>query len=372
MIKRIVLTGGPGSGKTTVLDTINKVYTSLGYKVIIVEETATYLIEKGIRPFGEGSINLLDFQELVLGMQLAKERVIDRAVEMMNEEKVLIVYDRGAIDNCAYMNEEEFKEVLNRLNNVKTFSELLNKYDLIINLVGRKDFYTTENNKARSEAVDEALKLGEKALKSWLGHKKLKIVLPKDKMEDKIQEVLNIINDELKEYQVKRLEKYLVDLNETNIDLIKENGRISHITQDYLMSKSEIEKRIRKVEMNGCITYYLSVYKKSQDEKRIIVSETEIDRKTYESLLDFKEEGTKTIEKSRIYFSYKGKYLYLDIFDNNSSLGILEINVTEDEKVEIPDFIRIKENVSNDVSYYNKYLATFSECSKLNLRNKGV
>lgn len=341
LISRIVLTGGPGSGKTTVLDTINKVYTSLGYKVIIVEETATYLIEKGIRPFGEGSINLLDFQELVLSMQLAKEKIIDRAIEMMEEEKVIVIYDRGAIDNLAYMNESEFKEVRNRLNSVPTFTDLMNKYDLVINLVGRKDFYTVENNKARSEKVDEALTLGEKTLKSWLGHKKLKIVLPKDEMEDKIKEVLNIINEEIQEKQIKRQEKYLVDLNNSNLEEILNNGRTVHITQDYLISKPGIEKRIRKVKMKDCTNYYLSVYKIMEDSSRIIVSENEIDKKTYKNLLEFISDETKTIEKTRTYFNYQGKYFYIDIFDNNNSFGILEINVGEDEKIEIPSFIDV-------------------------------
>lgn len=358
MISRIVLTGGPGSGKTTVLDTINKVYTSMGYKVIIVEETATYLIEKGIKPFGEGSINLLDFQELVLSMQLAKEKIIDRAIEMMDEEKVIVIYDRGAIDNLAYMNEFEFKEVCNRLNSVPTFTDLMNKYDLVINLVGRKDFYTTENNKARSEKVDEALTLGEKTLKSWLGHKKLKIVLPKDEMEDKIKEVLNIINEELQEKQVKSQVKYLVDLNNSNLEEIINNGRTTHITQDYLISKPSIEKRIRKVKMQDCTNYYLSVYKIIEDSTRIIVSENEIDKKTYKSLLEFKEEETKTIEKTRTYFNYQGYYFYIDIFDNNNSFGILEINIGEDEKIEIPSFIDVVKNVTNNESYYNRFFAS--------------
>lgn len=138
MIKRIVLTGGPSSGKTTVLERINKVYTSLGYNVIIIEETATYLIEKGIKPFGENKVKMIDFQELVMRFQLAKEQVVDKAVQMMENNKVIIVYDRGTIDNSAYVNDEEFKEVLSRINGVGNFYELMNKYDLIINRLVRK------------------------------------------------------------------------------------------------------------------------------------------------------------------------------------------------------------------------------------------
>ncbi len=361
MIKKIVLTGGPGSGKTTVLDTINKVYTRLGYKVIIVEETATYLIEKGIKPFGDDAINFLDFQELVLNMQIQKEKIIDRATEMMKDDKIIIIYDRGAIDNLAYMSEEEFKEILNTLNNVSTFGELMNKYDLVINLVGRQDFYTTENNKARTESANEAIKLGEKALKSWLGHKKLKIVLPKEKMEEKIQEVLNIINEEIKERQVKRQEKYLIDLSKTDINLIKQNGKIVYIKQDYLISKEDIEKRIREVEINGSKTYQLSVYKIMKDGTRIIISEKEIDKKIYENLLEFKEENTKTINKTRIYFNYEGTYIYIDIFENEETLGILEINITEEEKIKIPKYIHVLEKVTDDRQHYNKNIATKNE-----------
>ena len=61
MEKRIVLTGGPGSGKTTVLNSIVNIYSSLGVKVIVVSETATEIINSGIKPFGDDKIDLLDF-----------------------------------------------------------------------------------------------------------------------------------------------------------------------------------------------------------------------------------------------------------------------------------------------------------------------
>lgn len=358
MIKRIVLTGGPSSGKTTVLERIKKVYSTLGYKVILVKETATELINNEIKPFGENSINLLDFQELILSFQLSKEKLYDRAVELMGECNTIIVYDRGTIDNSAYISKEEFETVLAKVNGTKNFLELMNKYDLVINLVGKSDFYTTENNKARSETADEAIKLGEATLKSWLGHPKLKIVLPKQEMEDKIKEVLNLINGSLKESHVIRQEKYLVDLNSSNLEYIKRNGRFGRITQDYLMSNSDTEKRIRKIELMDSVIYNLTVYQKKPDGTKIIISDKEIEKKIYESLLEFKEENTKTIQKTRIYFNYKGKYFYLDIFDNNNELGILEINISENEQIETPDFLNIIENVTHNEKYYNKEIST--------------
>lgn len=357
MIKRVVLTGGPGTGKTTVINKIKEVYEQQGYTVILIDETATYLIEKGIKPFGDNAVDMVDFQELVMRLQLAKEAVIDRAVEMQKNENVLIVYDRGTIDNTAYVNESEFREVLTRLNNVKSYAELMNKYDLVLVLGGRKDFYTTENNAARSESADEALKLGETTLKCWLGHSNIKIVMPKDTIDEKINEVLNIINELLQKKQVVSQVKYLVDLYQTDINLIKDMSKCVDIEQTYLQSEANVEKRLRKSTINGSSTYTLSSYKILEYGRKVLINEKQVDANIYEQLLDFKEENSNIIKKKRYYFSYNGEYLYLDIFDNNFEQGLLEINIDERGSVVIPEFISVIENVSNNVMYYNRTLA---------------
>lgn len=369
MINRIVLTGGPSSGKTSVLEKIEQVYNSQGIKVIVIDETATYLINHGIRPFGDGKVDMVDFQELVMRMQLAKEEIFDRAAKMLPNEDILIIYDRGTIDNRAYINEEEFENVMTRLNHVKDLSELFNKYDLVINLVGRKDFYTTANNKARSEDVDTAIKLGEKTLKVWLGHPKLKIVLPKENMEDKIKEVLNEINKLLDKKQVKRQEKYLVDLTKSNLAYLKDNSTSVQIEQIYLESPSNIEKRIRKVTMDNSSTYYMSVYKILEDGTKIIVSEKRIDEKIYNALMEFKDSKYNPIHKTRYYFTYEGEYFYLDIFDDNKELGILEINVSLNEQVTIPNFIEVIDIVSNNNAYSNKSMALIKPSAKKELKH---
>ena len=62
MEKRIVLTGGPGSGKTTVINNIANIFSSLGVKVIVVPETATVFLSwlwRAIEKFNE-PLTLLD------------------------------------------------------------------------------------------------------------------------------------------------------------------------------------------------------------------------------------------------------------------------------------------------------------------------
>ena len=66
-ITRIVLTGGPAAGKTTLISRIFKEFKSEdGWKVITIPETATDLIAGfGIRPFGN-CISMELFQYFVV------------------------------------------------------------------------------------------------------------------------------------------------------------------------------------------------------------------------------------------------------------------------------------------------------------------
>ena len=175
MVYKIVLTGGPGSGKTSVKDGIIKHFTVQGYQVLFVSETASELINGGIKCFGNNSVSLIDFQEYVMKLQLLKEDIYIDAANKLGHD-VIVIFDRGTIDNFAYMNDDESSILINRVLNDKTKSDLLNRYDAVIVLKSSKDFYTTENNKARSENVNDALELGNKTLNTWIGHKKLKIV----------------------------------------------------------------------------------------------------------------------------------------------------------------------------------------------------
>lgn len=356
MIKRVVLTGGPGSGKTSVLTSIVKHFQSSDYKVLVVPETATELINGGVKCFGDNAISLIDFQEIVLRLQLEKEALYEKAAECLGDN-VLIIYDRGTVDNCAYMSDEEFKEVLNRLGNITNKQELLDRYDLVINLVSRKDFYTTENNQARSEGVEEALALGVTTLNTWTGHKNLKIVLPKDELQEKINEVLNHVNKVLNLEQVKRQEKYLINLKESNLIPILEINKKQKIVQDYLVSEENEEVRVRKVTFDGSISYYLSVFNIKDDGKKVLAKERILSEKEYEGLLQYKDNRYKTIVKNRYYFSNNGSYMYLDIFDGDLEVGILEINVNNNEVINMPEYLSVIDKVSNREEYQNKNIA---------------
>ena len=167
MIKKIVLTGGPGSGKTSVIESIQKNFGGR-YRIIVSDESASHIMRMGIRPFGDDPINLIDFQELVVKLQLQKEELFERAIESLEEKDTIIIYDRGLMDNLGYINIDEFKEVVDRVNPEYKISNFLDRYDLILNLVSREDCYTKDNNPERIEDVDGKFELDDPQSKNCL------------------------------------------------------------------------------------------------------------------------------------------------------------------------------------------------------------
>ncbi len=112
-IKKIVITGGPCAGKTTGMSWIQNEFTKLGYVVLFIPETATELINGGVAPFTCSSN--VAFQKCQIKLQIEKEKVFEQAARTMNAEKILIVCDRGLMDNRAYMDELEFAEVMREM-----------------------------------------------------------------------------------------------------------------------------------------------------------------------------------------------------------------------------------------------------------------
>lgn len=170
-LKKIVITGGPCGGKTSALAVLKDYFSGKGYNVLTVDETATQLISGGVSAKALGSNK--EFQKLVMELQLKKEELFISAAKTMNCSKTLIFFDRGTVDNRAYMTEDEYKEVLSCVG--KTHNELLSFYDGIIHLVtaadGAEGCYTTENNRARTETPEQAKERDRKIIEAWSLHK---------------------------------------------------------------------------------------------------------------------------------------------------------------------------------------------------------
>ncbi|MBR0382425.1 MAG: ATP-binding protein [Eubacterium sp.] len=169
-VVRIVITGGPCSGKTTALDQAAERLGDLGFTILMMPETATQLISCGISPWSCES--LFSYQRWQMRLQLAKEKVYAGAAEeiaRVQGKPVLILYDRGMMDNKAYSTDEEFVELLDELE--LTEDECLSWYDGVFHLEtaakGAVEFYTCANNSTRTETVEEAIEVDNASLHAW-------------------------------------------------------------------------------------------------------------------------------------------------------------------------------------------------------------
>ena len=191
-ITRIVLTGGPAAGKTTLISRILKEFRQEdGWKVITIPETATELISGfGIRPFGN-CVSMEDFQYFVIEDQLHKERLALKGAEMVPEDKVLIIYDRAVLDDKAYISDAQFAKTLAHFG--KTEQEVLAGYDAVLHLVTcakGAEFAYNYGNAARYETVEVAREKDDLTLRAWSTHPAVYVIDNSVNFEDKIDRAI--------------------------------------------------------------------------------------------------------------------------------------------------------------------------------------
>lgn len=359
-IHKIVLTGGPCAGKTTMMNRIVSEFSERGFKVIVCPEGATELIPNGIIP-GQNGISMEDYQYIILQKQLDKEALYQDIAQRMSDEKVLILYDRGLMDGQCYVTPEFFTKVLDHFG--LDGSSVMGRYDAIIHLTsaakGGESLYTTDNNAARSEGVQLACELDDKVLSAWMGHPHLRVVDNAENFEDKIQSAMREVYSVLGEPVPVEIEnKYLIKV--PDVKLLKENGAVkSRIVQTYLMDVEEgVERRVRLQEIGesfGPICSYtekseLGANKRVERERRISIHE-------YAHLVKEADANLHQIVKDRYCFVYKSQYFELDIYPGKG-LAIMEIELTdENQAIKLPDFIEVIKDVTGDKRYRNRSIA---------------
>lgn len=366
-----VLTGGPCSGKTTALSIIEQQLSKRGYYVLVVPESATELINSGLRPFG-GSLNVIDFQKAVFEYQLEKEKLFLKYAQKLPYKKIVIVYDRGCMDGKAYLTKQQFANLLSYFQMNELYAR--GHYDAIFHLVtaadGAEKFYTLANNKARMESAEEAINADDLTLRSWVGHPHFCIIDNSTNFESKMNrlmaEIYSVLGDPV---PIKHQKKYLI--KNPSSSLLTYNLPIEKvdITQSYLHSSKKSERKIRQVGKNGNFFYYYSE-KTYISGSGFLKCERRITDREYLSYISEIDPLICTIKKQRLFFVYQNQYFTIDTFSlspNTSATNsftfwpdqaILEIDLTsENSIIEIPEFIEVIKDVTDCPDYRNYYIA---------------
>lgn len=356
-ITKIVLTGGPCAGKTTAMNWIQNFFQKQGYKVLFVPETATELITGGLTPWETKTYS--DFESILFDLQMEKEKLFEEGAKKLPNEKILIVCDRGLLDNKAYMPKRDFDYLLKskKLSEVK----LRDSYDAVFHLVtaakGAKKYYNLDNA-ARTETVEEATKIDDSLIASWTGHPHFRIIDNSTDFETKMKRLLKEISNVLGEpepYEIER--KFLIEKPDLEyLDNLPMCEKVQ-IVQTYLKSSDDEEIRIRQRGSNGVFTYSKTRKININNLKRIEVEERLTEEEYINELLNADPERGQII-KDRYCLSYNNQYFEIDIYPFFKDKAICEIELdSENQKIDLPPFIEVIEEVTDNLKYRNSEIA---------------
>ena len=185
---RIVVTGGPGGGKTTAADLFRR---ELGECIVIVPETATLLFNGGFLRAKENLEAITSTQMAIYHVQTNNEDI-----HAALYPKRTLLCDRGTIDGAAYWPEgaEDYYQSIN-----SSFEEEAGRYDAVI-------FFETAavggisiegGNPTRIENLEEAIELDRRLKEQWSKHPHFKFVPHDPSFVKKINNGLDCLQEAL-------------------------------------------------------------------------------------------------------------------------------------------------------------------------------
>ena len=359
-ITKIVLTGGPAAGKTTLISRILKEFKQEdGWRVITIPETATELISGfGIKPFG-GCMSMLKFQDFVIADQIHKEELALKAAEVVPEENVLIIYDRALMDDTAYISDEEFAETLYRFGG-RTEERVLKGYDAVLHLVTcakGAEFAYNLGNAARSESLDYAKEMDDRTLRAWSGHHNLRIIDNainfEDKMNRGIKEIYRILGEP--EPMVKK-RKYLINMPPIELLCDKYKARPFDMMQTYLcVTNPNIERRIRE-QKNGGDYLYFYTEKHFMPDGTKWDTEKPISEKKYRQYLLEGDPELSAVHKTKYRFVFGDCRFEIDVYPFCTDKAVM-FRYSDKEETFLPPEVEVIKEVTGDPTYKNKQLA---------------
>jgi predicted ATPase len=180
--RRIVLTGGPGGGKTAVLELVRHTFCS---HVHVLPEAASIVFGGGF-PRGAQSAVRRAGQRAIFHVQHELEATQE------GSNAAVLLCDRGTIDGVAYWpGPEDFWSSLGT-----TLEEQLARYDAVIHLRVPPDGNGYNHaNPLRIESAAEAVAIDARIADAWRGHPNVIVVDPTPQFLTKASRVLHVLRE---------------------------------------------------------------------------------------------------------------------------------------------------------------------------------
>jgi len=188
---RLVLTGGPGGGKTTAADLFRR---ELGERVVVVPESATILFAGGFPRSHE-----VEARRAVQRAVFHVQRNLEDVQSALFPERILLC-DRGTVDGGAYWpnGDHDFFEAMGT-----SFEAELARYDAVV-------FFETAavagasiegGNPVRSESLSEAVELDHRLRELWSRHPRFMLVPHTSSFLHKITTGLALLESAVAEFE---------------------------------------------------------------------------------------------------------------------------------------------------------------------------
>jgi predicted ATPase len=185
--RRVVLTGGPGAGKTAVLELIRQ---SFCEHVKVLPEAAGIVFGGGF-PREDDVLCIRAAQRAIFYVQ----RELENAADSHNPTNVLC--DRGTLDGLAYWpgSVEEFWSSV-----TSTIAEQVARYDAVIHLrTPAVEHGYNHQNPLRTESAAAAAEIDGRILRAWESHPRRFLVESASEFLDKAAEALELLRAEMPE-----------------------------------------------------------------------------------------------------------------------------------------------------------------------------
>jgi predicted ATPase len=369
IVKRVVLTGGPCGGKSTVQAMLSDVFENMGWKVFRVPETATVLLSGGVNFAELSAEQAYQFQKDLLSVMLNMEQTYFNLAESeadLNDRKVLVICDRGAMDASAYIERSDWHRILTELGytDVQLRDE---RYDYVVHLVtaadGAEDFYSKASNHTRSEGVELAKRLDRLCQSAWMGHAYLDIIDNATDFDKKCHRVVSTLLGRLgledKRYGKDiRKYKFLVRSDQFSMDTAFPVSYQDFSVEHTILPRREdgSQTRIRRRTQDGVSHFNLT----TRHSGAIIETRRSLTAREYVALSAQADPTRQSIVKKRRCFLWENKYYQLDWFqqpEHLQGLCILEAYFSPEKRrnstngLLLPPFIPIVEDVTGMSRY---------------------
>lgn len=347
---RICFTGGPCGGKSTAISTVSTLFRKQGITVVTVPEVASMIYSSGasLDLSTYTDIGAINFQASLLNLQAGLETVLESIGRLVSDSeynefsqkdkeprKMLVLCDRGLLDGSAYLNSEQWEQVLrsNSLIKVST-ADIYARYDMILHMVtaadGAEDYYQTLNNEARSEDVALALSLDDKIYKMYCYHYSYyRITNQGRSMEDKVNVTVQWlyrnffgIRNPVEQHRVFLLKnpkgKVFRFLKKSML------GPLVRIEETYLKKDEGGVVYVRKIDINGNLSFLKGkrTYKKGQSS---VTKKTVIQWREFQDLIEVYGPSLNTLVRERIHTPADPKSILEDLHSG----GVSNIYVEE-------------------------------------------